>query len=136
MLKELTDFVEKHGNGEAFGFDQETVSSYIKWAFIKDYLFVAYDGSGITAVGIAYPFNHDSYEKNGQLFSFKDTPSKQDEHKYDLCIMDIVSLNSDATKSLVLKFKNRYPHWHSVKKWGTRTDSSKEISNKYINLIH
>lgn len=136
MLKELTDFVEKHGNGEAFGFDQETVSSYIKWAFIKDYLFVAYDNSGITAVGIAYPFNHDSYEKNGQLFSFKDTPAKSDEHKYDICIMDMVSINKDATKSLVLKFKNRYPHWHQVKNWGKRFDNIVEFSNKYINLIH
>lgn len=138
LLSELKSFIELHrssGRGEAFGFDDSTTESYLKWAFINDYLFVTHESDKITGVGIAYPFNYDSYESNGEQFSFKGTPLRSEEHKHDLCIMDIAATNDTATKSLVLKFKKRYPHWHLVKKWGLRFGESKEISNKYINLL-
>ena len=138
LLSDLKSFVQTHrnkGRGEAFGFDDNTTETYLKWAFMHDYLFISHDSKRITGIGIAYPFDHDSYENSGEQFSFKNAPLKSEEHKHDLCIMDIATDSEEATKSLVLSFKKRYPHWHLVKKWGLRFGESKEISNQYINLL-
>jgi hypothetical protein len=137
FLSELKSFVAQHrnkGRGEAFGFDDITTEVYLKWAFSHDYLLVDSNESGVTGVAIVYPIKY-SYNDPESMFCFKEIISKDKEHLYELCIMDVVSLNRKSLKNLVSKFKTRYPYWHNVKKWALRFGNPKEINNKYIELL-
>jgi hypothetical protein len=135
LLSSLKSFIQTHrnkGRGEAFGFDDVTTETYLKWAFSLDYLFVVHNDNEISGVGIAYPINHKSDKDS--LFTFNSKIAKDKEHLHDLCIMDLISINSDSTKSLVKQFKLRYPHWNACKKWALRFGEIKEITNKYLNI--
>ena len=136
LLTKLKDFIgthRTHGRGEAFGFDDITTETYLKWAFSQDYLFVSTVDSKVTAIGIAYPIKATGDEES--LFTFNNKILKDKEHLYDLCIMDIISVDSESTKNLVNEFKLRYPHWSNCKKWSLRFGNLTEITNKYINLL-
>ena len=137
LLSEIKSFVSEHrskGRGEAFGFDDMTTEVYLKWAFTNDYLFLVSDNSEITGVGISYPANYNP-EDIESMFSFKDKVPKDKEHLHDLVIMDVISLNTEATKSLANKFKQRFPHWDNAKKWALRFGNPKQITNQYINHL-
>lgn len=136
LLSKLKAFVEKHrskGRGEAFGFDDITTETYLKWAFAHDYLIVSTDGNEINGLGIVYPVKDASSDDT--LFSFNSKIPKDKEHLHALCIMDMISLDSSSTKNLVKDFKLRYPHWSSCKKWALRLGNLTEITNQYINLL-
>lgn len=136
FLSKLKAFVQTHrskGRGEAFGFDDITTETYLKWAFSQDYLLLATKDSEITAVAIVYPVKDTATEDS--LFTFNSKIPKDKEHLYALCIMDMISLNTESTKSLVEDFKLRYPHWDSCKKLALRFGNLREISNQYINLL-
>lgn len=137
LLSNLKSFVNTHrskGRGEAFGFDDITTETYLKWAFTHDYLIVAFAGEEIKGVGIVYPINYKGDEES--LFTFNNKIPKDKEHLHDLCIMDIISLDTEAANSLVKQFKTRYPHWSTCKKWALRFGELKEITNQYINLYN
>jgi len=136
LLSNLKSFVQTHrskGRGEAFGFDDITTETYLKWAFSHDYLIVAFNGEEIRGVGIVYPVKDTSSDDALTTFNYK--ISRDKEHLYALCIMDMISLDSESTKSLVKQFKLRYPHWNASKKWALRFGELKEITNQYINLL-
>ncbi len=136
LLSNLKSFVSTHrskGRGETFGFDDITTETYLKWAFSHDYLIVAFNGEEIRGVGIVYPVKDASSEDALTTFNYKIPRDK--EHLYALCIMDMISLDSESTKSLVKQFKLRYPHWNASKKWALRFGELKEITNQYINLL-
>jgi hypothetical protein len=136
LLTKLKAFVQTHrskGRGEAFGFDDITTETYLKWAFTQDYLIVSTKDDKITGVGIVYPVKDSSSEDS--LFVFNSKIPKDKEHLYALCIMDMISLDSESTKNLVKDFKLRYPHWDFCKKWALRYGNLREITNKYINLL-
>lgn len=136
FLSKLKAFVQTHrskGRGEAFGFDDITTETYLKWAFSHDYLIIATKDGEITGVGIVYPVKDASSDEAITTFNYKIPRDK--EHLYALCIMDMISLNSESTKSLVGDFKLRYQHWDSCKKWALRFGNLKEITNQYINLL-
>lgn len=137
LLGELKSFIKTHrdkGRSGAFYFDDETLDAYIKWAFMHDYLFVSCDNGELSAVGIAYPVD---YKTNGEdfMFSFRNPVPAESESKYDICIMDVVSITQTSTKKLVEKFKQRFPHWENCDKWALRFGMKKLISNKYINNL-
>ena len=137
LLSNLKAFVSTHrskGRGEAFGFDEITTDVYLKWAFTHDHLFVSTIDNEVTGVGIAYPIKASNRDEES-LFTFNNKIPRDEEHKYDLCIMDIISVDSESTKNLVKEFKLRYPHWDNCKKWALRYGNLKEITNNYINLI-
>lgn len=136
FLSKLKSFVNTHrthGRGEAFGFDDITTETYLKWAFSQDYLIVSFSGDEVTGVGIVYPVKDASSEE--ALYTFNSKISRDKEYLYSLCIMDMISLNTESTKSLVKDFKLRYPHWDSCKKLALRFGSLREITNQYINLL-
>lgn len=136
FLSKLKSFVNTHrskGRGEAFGFDDITTETYLKWSFSHDYLIVSTEGNQITGVGIVYPVKDASSEE--ALYTFNNKIPRDKEYLYSLCIMDMISLNTASTKNLVNDFKLRYPHWDSCKKLALRFGSLREISNQYINLL-
>lgn len=136
LLSKLKSFVSQHrskGRGEAFGFDDITTETYLKWAFTHDYLLLITKDNAISAVAIVYPVKDASSDE--ALFTFNYKISKDKEHLYDLCVMDMISLDSESTKNLVKDFKTRYPHWDCCKKWALRFGQLKEITNQYINLL-
>ncbi|CAB4144019.1 hypothetical protein UFOVP460_13 [uncultured Caudovirales phage] len=136
FLSKLKAFVEKHrskGRGEAFGFDDITTETYLKWAFSQDYLLLQTKNSEITAIAIVYPVKDTSSEDALCTFNYKIPRDK--EHLYALCIMDMISLDTESTKNLVKDFKLRYPHWDRCKKWALRFGNLKEITNQYIDLL-
>jgi hypothetical protein len=136
LLSELTSFVDANrykGRREAFGIDD--TKNYLRWAFLHDYLFVAFDEGRIAGVGVAYPI--------GEPYTGDDTALKPDfkvqpieEAGKDLCIMDWCALNTAGRVGLVHRFKTRFPNWANQRKWGIQFDKVSELSNKYINLIH
>lgn len=136
LLTKLKDFIREHrthGRGETFGFDDITTETYLKWAFTQDYLFISTKDNKITGVGIVYPVKDTSSDEALTTFNYKIPRDK--EHLYALCIMDMISLDSESTKNLVKDFKLRYPHWQYCKKWALRFGNLKEITNRYINLL-
>jgi hypothetical protein len=136
LLSNLKSFVQTHrdkGRGEAFGFDDITTETYLRWAFSHDYLIVAFRGEEVRGIGIVYPINSKGDEDS--MFTFNNKISRDKEYMHDLCVMDMISVDSESTKSLVKQFKDRYPHWSTCKKWALRFGSLKEITNQYINLL-
>ncbi len=134
LLSELASFIDANrykGRRAAFGI--EDTRNYLRWAFLHDYLFVAYDESRIAGVGIAYPIAT-PYAGDESVLNpdFKVKP--QEEEGKDLCIMDWCALNAAGRISLVWKFRQRFPNWENQKKWAIQFDKVVEISNKYINL--
>jgi hypothetical protein len=137
FLSNLKEFVNAHrseGRGEAFGFDDITTETYLKWAFTHDYLFVSTIDNNVTGVGIAYPIKASTGDEES-LFTFNNKIPKDKEYQNDLCIMDMISVDSESTKNLVKDFKLRYPHWNNCKKWSLRFGNLTEITNQYINLL-
>ena len=140
MLQEkVIDFINANrtkGRREAFGFEGSTLKMYLTWAFTFNYLFLVFDNNEIVGVGVAYPlktpFNGDKFT----MFVFNDIVPQAEEHKHELCIMDWVATTDEARKTLVKNFQKRYPNWQNQKKWGLQFETIKEISNKYINLLH
>jgi hypothetical protein len=136
LLSNLKSFVQTHrskGRGEAFGFDDITTETYLKWAFSHDYLILSHKDDEIRGIGIVYPINAKGDEDS--LFTFNNKIARDKEYMHDLCIMDMISVDSDSTKSLVKQFKDRYPHWSTCKKWALRFGNLTEITNQYINLL-
>ncbi len=136
FLSNLKSFAQTHrskGRGEAFGFDDITTETYLKWAFSHDYLIVAFKGDEIRGVGIVYPIDNKGNEDS--MFTFNNKIPRDKEYMHSLCIMDMISVDSESTKSLVKQFKLRYPHWNACKKWALRFGQLKEITNQYINLL-
>jgi hypothetical protein len=136
FLSKLKSFVNTHrskGRGEAFGFDDITTETYLKWAFSHDYLLLVTKDSEVTAMAIVYPVKDASSDDALTTFNYKIPRDK--EHLYALCIMDMISLDSESKKNLVKDFKLRYPHWGYCKKWALRFGNLKEITNQYINLL-
>jgi hypothetical protein len=137
FLTELKSFVAQHrnkGRGEAFGFDDITTEVYLRWAFTKDYLLISTGEDGVNGVAIVYPIKY-SFDDPESMFCFSEAIPKEQEHLYDLCIMDMVSTGTNSTKKLVNKFKLRYPHWSVRRKWALRFGNPKLITNKYIELL-
>jgi len=136
LLSKLKAFVQTHrskGRGEAFGFDDITTDTYLKWAFTHDYLIVSTKDNEISGLGIVYPVRDTASEES--VFTFNSKIPRDKEHLYALCIMDMISLDSETTKNLVKDFKTRYPHWDCCKKWALRFGNLTEITNQYINLL-
>jgi hypothetical protein len=136
LLYNLKSFVSQHrskGRGEAFGFDDITTETYLKWAFSHDYLIVSLKGEEINGIGIVYPIHFNGTEES--MFTFNNKIPREKEYMHDLCIMDMISLNKESTDNLVKQFKTRYPHWNTCKKWALRFGELKEITNQYINLL-
>jgi hypothetical protein len=136
LLSELTSFVDANrykGRREAFGI--KDTKNYLRWAFLHDYLFVAFDEGRIAGVGVAYPIGEPyTGDENALNPDFKVQPV--DEPGKDICIMDWCAVNAAGRISLIWKFRQRYPNWENQKKWAVQFDKVVEISNKYINLIH
>jgi hypothetical protein len=136
LLAELTSFVDANrykGRREAFGIND--TKNYLRWAFLHDYLFVAFDEGRIAGVGVAYPIGEPyTGDENALNPDFK--VQTVDEPGKDICIMDCCAVNAAGRISLIWKFRQRYPNWENQKKWAVQFDKVVEISNKYINLIH
>jgi hypothetical protein len=136
LLSELASFIDANrykGRRAAFGITD--TKNYLRWAFLHDYLFVAYDESRISGIGVAYPIDTPYTGDESVLTAFKRIPVEQEAEK-ELCVMDWCALDTAGRVGLVYRFKTRFPNWENQRKWGIQFDKVSELSNKYINLIH
>lgn len=134
LLSELSSFIDANrdkGRRKAFGIDD--TKNYLRWAFLHDYLIVAFDEGRIAGVGVAYPIG-EPYTGDSSALNPDFKVSPVDEAGKELCIMDWCALNAAGRISLIWKFKQRYPNWENQTKWAIQFDKVVEISNKYINL--
>ena len=139
LLSKVIDFVKENkakNRREAFGFEGDTLKMYVTWAFSFNYLFVVFNNNEITGVGVAYPLKTPYNGDKFTLFIFNDIVPVADEHKHELCIMDLITLNEEATKTMVNDFKKRYPNWENQTKWMIRSDEAKEFKNKHLTLLN
>lgn len=140
LLSELKDFIianrHKGGSKEAFAFDGEDLAVYLTWAFSFDYLFVVSSENGISGVGVAYPLITPYKGDEETLFSFRNVVPRANENHKELCIMDIATNSPEARRSLVSKFKKRFPNWEQQKKWSLQSGEVREITNKHLNFLN
>lgn len=139
LQHQVIDFINANktkGRREAFGFNGDNLKMYLTWAFSFDYLFLVFNNNEIVGVGVAYPlkrpFNGDKFT----LFVFNEIVPKEEEHKHELCIMDLVTTTEEARTAIIQNFKERYPNWENQKKWMIRSDDAKEFKNKHLNLLN
>jgi hypothetical protein len=139
LLSKVIDFVKENkakNRREAFGFEGDTLKMYVTWAFSFNYLFVVFNNNEITGVGVAYPLKTPYNGDKFTLFIFNDIVPEAEEYKHELCIMDLITLNEEATKTMVNDFKKRYPNWENQTKWMIRSDEAKEFKNKHLTLLN
>lgn len=136
LLSELTSFIDANrykGRGEAFGWTDDELITYLHWADTFQYLFVESDENGFTGVAIMYPLSTSFNGNPDELYNFS---NPQETEQNDLCIMDFISINNKAKKDLVNQLKERYPNWEAQNKWALRFGVPRKITNKYINLLN
>lgn len=137
MLKrQIQDFIiegRESSKRPCFGFTGEHLSSYIDWAFSRDYLILSSDENGINGVAVAYPLPEAFDGEMVKLLPF-DIEIKEESDK-DLCVLDWFATSTKARISLVHQFQKRYQNWENQNKFGMQNGVIKKLSNKYINLL-
>jgi hypothetical protein len=133
---QVIDFINANRTTKSFGFEGNHLKMYLTWAFSFDYLFIVFENNEIVGVGVAYPLKRPYNGDKFTLFVFNEIVPPSEEHKHELCIMDLVAVTDSARKTLVKNFQQRYPNWQNQKKWGLRDEETREISNQYINLLN
>jgi hypothetical protein len=123
------------GRGEAFGWTDDELTTYLHWADTFQYLFVESDENGFTGVAVMYPVAKPLADEEPELMTFKANIPLSEEDTAALCIMDFVASTPKAKKSLVTQLKDRYPNWEKQGKLALRFGVVKKLSNKYINLL-
>jgi hypothetical protein len=137
-LGDLTNFIKANrdkGRGEAFGWTDDELITYLHWADTFQYLFVESDENGFTGVAVMYPLAKPADGEQAELMTFKANIPLSEEGTAALCIMDFVASSPEAKKSLVIQLKDRYPNWEHQEKLAFRFGVVKKLSNKYINLL-
>jgi hypothetical protein len=137
-LGDLISYIKANrnkGRGEAFGWTDDELITYLHWADSFQYLFVVSDENGFAGCSIMYPVAVPAEGEQAELMTFKANIPQSEEGTADLCIMDFVASSPEAKKSLVTQLKDRYPNWEKQEKWALRFGNIKKISNNYINLL-
>lgn len=137
-LGDLIEYIKANrnkGRGEAFGWTDDELITYLHWADTFQYLFVASDENGFTGVAVMYPIANPIEGEEPELMTFKANIPLSEENKAALCVMDFVASSPEAKKSLVTQLKDRYPNWEKQEKLALRFGVAKKLSNKYINLL-
>jgi hypothetical protein len=123
------------GRRDYFGWKDEGLPTYIKWASTFQYLLKVVEDGKITGLAIAYPIERDC-KCMEDLYMFGNIVKKEDEPNKSLFVLDWLATTTSARKELVNKFKSRYPNWENQKKFGIQFNKLKLLSNKYINLLN
>lgn len=137
-LGDLISYIKTNrnkGRGEAFGWTDDELITYLHWADTFQYLFVASDENGFTGVAVMYPIANPVEGEEPELMTFKANIPLSEESKAALCVMDFVASSPEAKKSLVTQLKERYPNWEKQEKLAFRFGVVKKLSNKYINFL-
>lgn len=137
-LGDLIEYIKANrnkGRGEAFGWSDDELITYIHWADAFQYLFIESNENGFTGVAVVYPIAKPSEGEVQELMTFKANIPRSEESTADLCIMDFVASDPESKKSLVNQLKDRYPNWESQEKLAFRFGKVRKLSNKYINLL-
>ena len=137
-LGDLISYIKTNrnkGRGEAFGWTDDELTTYLHWADTFNYLFVESDENGFTGVAVMYPVAKPLADEEPELMTFKANIPLSEEDTAALCIMDFVASTPEAKKSLVTQLKDRYPNWEKQEKLALRFGVVKKLSNKYINLL-
>jgi len=137
-LGDLIDYIKTNrnkGRGEAFGWSDDELITYLHWADTFQYLFVVSDENGFAGCSIMYPVAVPAEGEQAELMTFKANIPLSEEGTAALCIMDFVASTPEAKKSLVTQLKERYPNWEKQEKLALRFGVVKKLSNKYINLL-
>ena len=137
-LGDLISYIKANrnkGRGEAFGWTDDELTTYLHWADTFQYLFVESDKNGFTGVAVMYPIAKPLANEEPELMTFKANIPLSKEGTAALCIMDFVASTPKAKKSLVIQLQDRYPNWEKQEKLALRLGEVKKLSNKYINLL-
>ena len=138
-LGDLISYIKANrnkGRGEAFGWTDDELVTYIHWADTFNYLFVESNENGFTGIAVMYPVAKRDEQKHEDLLTFKDIIPATAEESNDLCVMDFIATTPEAKKNLVIRLQDRYPNWESQEKLALRFGVVKKLSNKYINLLN
>ena len=139
LLSDLISYIKANrnkGRGEAFGWTDDELVTYIHWADTFNYLFVESNENGFAGVAVMYPVAKPLADEEPELMTFKANIPVSEEGTADLCVMDFIATTPEAKKSLVIQLQDRYPNWESQEKLALRFGVVKKLSNKYINLLN
>ena len=138
-LGDLISYIKANrnkGRGEAFGWTDDELVTYIHWADTFNYLFVESNENGFAGVAVMYPVAKLTDGEPQELMTFKANIPVSEEGTADLCVMDFIATTPEAKKNLVIQLQDRYPNWESQEKLALRFGVVKKLSNKYINLLN
>lgn len=138
-LGDLISYIKANrnkGRGEAFGWTDDELVTYIHWADTFNYLFVELNENGFAGVAVMYPVAKPLADEEPELMTFKANIPVSEEGTANLCVMDFIATTPEAKKNLVIQLQDRYPNWESQEKLALRFGVVKKLSNKYINLLN
>jgi hypothetical protein len=102
-LGDLTNFIKANrdkGRGEAFGWTDDELITYLHWADTFQYLFVESDENGFTGVAVMYPLAKPADGEQAELMTFKANIPLSEEGTAALCIICLL-YTSDAADDIL-----------------------------------
>jgi len=135
LLRRIKDFIHQTDRAKrpCFALSDESLHLYLVWAFDRDYILTAGDIDGI-AIAYPLPWPCDGINRS-QLVPYEEYLEPKSEGDKELVVMDWVAKTPEARKMLVRAFKERYPNWDKVQKWGLINGSIRSLSNNFINIL-
>lgn len=135
LLRRIKDLIHQTDRAKrpCFALSDESLHAYLVWAFDRNYILTT---GNVTGIAIAYPLPWPCDGINpSQLVPYEEYVEPNSEGDKELVVMDWVAKTSDDRKMLVMAFKERYPNWNKVPKWGLIKGSIRSLSNNFINIL-
>lgn len=135
LLRRIKDFIKQTDRAKrpCFALSDESLHLYLVWAFDRDYIITSGDFGGI-AIAYPLPWPCDGINMS-QLVPYEEYVEPKSEKGKELVIMDWLAKTPEDRKMLVKSFKERYPDWDVVKKWGLINGSIRLLPNNFINIL-
>ena len=95
------------GRRDYFGWKQENLPIYLKWASTFNYLFKVTEDNKITGIGVAYPISRDC-KCMEDLYMFGNIVKPEEESVKSLFVLDWLAVTPNSRKELVTKFKSKF----------------------------
>jgi hypothetical protein len=129
LLGRIKDLIHQTNRAKrpCFALSDESLHAYLLWAFDRNYILTA---GNVDGVAIAYPLPWPCDGINlSQLVPYEKYLEPNAERGKELVVMDWVAKTPEARKMLVKAFKERYPDWDKVQKWGLIKGSIRLLPN-------
>lgn len=139
LFSEILEFVVTNrdkGRSGSFDFPDNTLASYVVWAFQRDYLITHFEDGKLTSVLIAAPLNKDFNPEQDKLFSFDRQIPIEEEKNYPLGILDFICIKESARKPIIEKLITRFDYMLFQDKWAMRFNKVVKLPNAYFNHFY